>query len=933
VKLIIDIAEELKRLGVEAQRRGNSLRIRCPYHDDDNPSCDISQERQFFTCRACHVSGDAVTLVSRLAGEARHVTLSRLESLDDKPVETAAIIRYAEQIWTAKELLRQLHLRGVSDDTIKRFFLGEHNGRVTIPIANASGMYVNIRQYAPGEKLAPKTLNLKGRGAARIYPFEQLQYPRILFTGGEIKALAGLERLNEHGIGCVTLTAGENEWAPKFEEYFRGKQVWMGLDIDTTGKRAAEYRCARLQNMASWVGNVDWPLDISKYPNGDLNDAIAEGVDLLALLEATPQWVSTLRGVVATGDDEEELSEISIKDAMQASMATKRFKSRVVVTAVAQDPFYAPKEVIPVCTRDQTFCSACPVFLSQPESAMTIHPESTSIVAIMNGGDENLVKEIGKALGVPDCPIVKYDITNRYKVQEARVQRALNLTAQDSDKMAVSTIMVDRETELNETYEITGRSIPHPRTQRCVAVVSNTTAVADALTGFELTKPEELERFRPREWSVESIDEVLDPIYEELSRNVTRIYERKTLHQLIDLAYHSALAFNVRGVSQKGVAEILVVGDRGQGKSETAQNLQRFYGLGERVDCKNATVAGLLGGLEQIGGTWFIHWGVIPQHDRRLVILEELKGMREDVFSKLTDMRSSGEAELPKIIRQKAQARTRLVVLSNARSDRGIEAYPYGVDAVVELIGAAEDIRRFDVCMVLTRKDVDHNVIHEIRENAPETFTAEQARRLVLWCWTRDISKIDVSDETVAMAVAQSKLLCDEFTDSVPLFDHGGARFKLLRLACAVAGRTYSTDPSYERLIVRPCHVEWVAKFLRDEYTRPTHGYSALTERARRQENLVDKEAVTTQLAVLPNVKSTLEQLLHTDELEAKDLCDWCGWQTEEANIAIGKLVQNNALTRKGRSYQKTPPFVNMLRHLVANPPERPEHLNGHAQY
>ena len=72
--------------------------------------------------------------------------------------------------------------------------------------------------------------------------------------------------------------------------------------------------------------------------------------------------------------------------------------------------------------------------------------------------------------------------------------------------------------------------------------------------------------------------------------------------------------------------------------------LMDHYKLGARHECKNATSAGLLGGLQQLGSRWFVSWGIIPMHDKRLVVLEEIKGTPIEVLAKLTDMRSSGIA-------------------------------------------------------------------------------------------------------------------------------------------------------------------------------------------------------------------------------------------------------------------------------------------------
>lgn len=926
---LIDAEAELKKLGIEIQAYGKFLRIRCPFHDDGNPSCDVSQEKQNFTCRACQVHGSLITLLTRLSGKSTHELIASLDSAQDRPIEASLVMRYHQRIWSAKKLLEELYKRGVSDATIKLFLLGEDEGRITIPIANYQGMFINIRKYLPGATDEAKTKNLKGRAKKpQIYPFSQLRYEKILITGGEIKALAGIERLNQHDIGVVTITCGEGEWPVQLEDFFQGKHLWVGLDIDDVGVKAQSFRCARLASIASWVGGVTWPLNKIQYPTGDLNDFVHEGGDLLGLLEATSEWEGVI--IVPPGvPTNEAVEEIPIKDAMAARMAGRRFKSRVSVTAVSEDAYFIPKGVLPKCDRSQSSCPQCPVFAAKKDTEFDVPVESTAILAMMETKHDALADEIRKSLGIPSCSSVTFEEKSRYRVDVSRIQRAINLTQQDSDKTAVPAVLVNQDIELNETYEVVGRVVPHPKTQQCFAIISGAKPVADALANFTLKDPDDLLRFRPVEWTRDSIDQVLDPIYEELSRNVTFIYERKPMHQLVDLAYHSALAVRIGEHVQKGIVEVLILGDSGQGKSWVAENLRQFYGVGERVDCKNATIAGLMGGCEQIAGTWFVQWGIIPQQDRKIVTLEELKGMRPEVFAKMTDMRSSGVAEIPKIVRRKAQARTRLIALSNARKNGALSMnYSYGVNALSELVGSAEDLRRFDACFIADRRDVDAKLLNQIRDAVPATFTGDQARKLILWCWTRTIDQVIVEKETITSLMHASDALCEDFTDTIPILDRGSTRFKLLRLATALAGRTFSASEDSELMIVRPCHVEWVANFLRAEYSKSTHGYLEISKRAKKQDTILDEKAVIVQICTSKHAASLVENLIGADSIENQDVMDWCGWDKDEAGILISNLVRNNALTRDGRAYRKTSSFAILLRVLADSPAafERPEH-------
>lgn len=39
------------------------VRMRCPFHDDNDPSAAVNHDLQGFECKGCHVKGDAVKLL------------------------------------------------------------------------------------------------------------------------------------------------------------------------------------------------------------------------------------------------------------------------------------------------------------------------------------------------------------------------------------------------------------------------------------------------------------------------------------------------------------------------------------------------------------------------------------------------------------------------------------------------------------------------------------------------------------------------------------------------------------------------------------------------------------------------------------------------------------------------------------------------------
>lgn len=927
----INVLAELERIGWDyLWASETTVKVKCAFHDDKHPSGVINIEKRNFRCytAGCDHSCDFISFLARALKTTRAVVYADLASRykleTAKIIEGTTVERYHAGIWKAQPFLKALHDRGITNEDIRAYRLGEDRGRITIPIKNAHGVYVNVRRYLPGAPGPEKMRNTKGHGTPRLYPIEQMTYSQIAICGGELKAIAAAKQLNPAGIGAVCVTAGEGDWPMHLNEQFRGKErIWVCYDIDDAGQKASMGVCNILSRYTPWIGNVALPLDRDAYPTGDVNDFIVANGDLVALLKATPQWLPAHTNTAPEG----KVEEIALSKAFTTEGSHKRLQVKGVVSAMDQTPYIIPSEVLPVCDRSQKFCSFCPVYSAENQT-FKISPESPALLEMVNSNTESIRSACMSEIGVPSmCRVVSFEAKQYYNIEEVRLSPELEMTARNTDRAMLPAIAIGKGLELNETYFFTGRMHPHPSTQQSTLVISGYEIAQDALSSYTPSKEDQLTIFSPEEWTVDALQEKLNHIYEDLAANVTRIYQRQALHLIIDLVYHSPLFLPFDGRTEKGWLEALIVGDSSQGKSEATKHLMHHYGLGAKVECKNASVAGLLGGLQQIAGKWFVTWGVIPTHDKRLVVMEEVKGASQDVLSKLTDMRSSGIAEIPKIEKRRAHARTRLIWLSNPRSNASMSSYNYGIEVLPELIGGLEDIRRFDVALIVSANEIDPIELNKLASSRPSishVYTSDLCRALVLWVWTRDETQIEFTDTATQSVLKYATKLCEQFTDSIPLIDRGSMRTKLARLAAALAGRTFSCKDNLT-LLVRECHVEYVYSLLVSIYSSEVFGYDSLTAAIKATHTLKDPERIQHHIENTPFPQDVVDSLLHTTKIELQDIQDWCGWDRNGAMQLVSFLVRKRALARDGRAYRKTPEFIRLLKGMDID--DRPSHI------
>lgn len=943
----INALAELDRLGwAYAPLSETEVRIKCPAHEDNTPSASLSVEKRQWKCHAsqCSASGDIVSLIALATGVNRTTVLVDLATRYDidagRYLDPSMVEQYAAHLKESGPFLKALRDRGVTEEMMAEARLGYWDGRITIPVFDLAGRLVNVRRYLPGAPGHLKMHNTKGYGAPVIYrPRDLADHRRVWLCGGEMKALVVghmMAARPELDAGAIAVTAGEGTWDHKWDALLRGKEIFVCMDVDHAGRKATRNLARSLVRAADKVRLVRLPLDAVKYAKGDVNDWVGrEGATLDDLVKV----MDSAELVRLEGDQpavDSPARRIELVHACQPDNVRQRLELEGVVTAIETTPYLVPHAVRVSCTRDQPGCTLCPVHLQEPDPdggfvEMQVPATSTAVLELMQSPKSAQRQALLDALQMPRCKVAEFHVASHHVCRDARLTPQLTMRSEGGNNVLQPAMIVGADVELNVPYLFGGVLHSHPKTHQATLVLDRATETQDSLTSFRPTSSElgSLTMFRPSEWTVESVSRRLDAVQEDLEHNVTRIFGRRLLHLIVDLTYHSVMSMVLGGRQTNGWINALIVGDSSQGKSETTMRMIEHFRVGERVECKNATIAGLLGGLQQIGSRWFVSWGVIPTHDRRLVVLEEVKGAPVEVIARLTDMRSSGVAEIPKIERRRAHARTRLIFVSNPRSSRPMSAFNFGIEAIHELVGGLEDVRRFDVATVLTAGRVAQATMKQAgRVGVPHVHTSDLCNRLIMWAWTLHQEDVLFDSGAEDATERSSDALCSRYTEALPLIDRGTTRAKVARLAAAAAARTFSTDASMERLLIRGCHVAYAELLLREAYDDPDMGYEEFSRATTRVNTVVDPVTVRRKLESTRHPRALIDRLLHQDVINGQDLQDLCELDRDNAQKILSFLVISHCLVRNDRyGYRKTSSFIELLRAARVDAP-----VGGQAQ-
>lgn len=421
---------------------------------------------------------------------------------------------------------------------------------------------------------------------------------------------------------------------------------------------------------------------------------------------------------------------------------------------------------------------------------------------------------------------------------------------------------------------------------------------------------------------MKKIKEKLDEIYSDLETNVTNIYQRRELHFLYDLAWHSILQFEFKEqLITRGWVEVLVVGDTRCGKTKTAERLLRHYQAGELGTGENTSVAGLLGGMQQINRHWSIVWGKYPRNDGRIILIDEASNLSVEAIANFATARSEGVARITKIQTEQTLCRTRAAWISNPRTGRDgtsrpIAGYDYGVVSIPELIGRQADVARFDAACVVANGEIDEGVIFQGPSSTARVrhkFTSTHCHSLVMWAWSRKPEHVTILREAEQEIFLRSKVLASKYHDSIPLIKLEELPEKLARLSTALAARLFDS-PDGIKLVVRPEHVQYISNFLEQLYNKPSMGYDQYSKKLFEAESLPNPGEVIER--VKPYGVELVSGLLSYDVIRQNVLEDLTGLDRDQVRGLLSFLVRSRCLRPEHAWYRKSAPFIKLLKQI-----------------
>lgn len=906
----------------------------CPLHNDHTRSASINIEKGVFYCNVCG-GMRMTTLMGRKAewipAEGRGGNNGNNPNLNGsangKPqrILTEGMIGgWHSALMSDASALRWLReRRGITQETIAKYEIGRVEQRLySIPVRSLEDEIWNVRFYNPSPDAGKRKIwSEAGYGSPpRLYPIAVTAWdsPYYICLGGEWDSLITLQ----NDYVAITRTAGEDFWDAAWSSYFKDRIFYLGHDKDAKGVRANQVVGMQLEKVAD-VRVIEWPYDYAEKHGKDATDFFMDHAasEFQGLLDEAKPFSKRKRQ-----RQTEDIPTVTVLDTFDSTRVGDPVK---IITTIKgrKDPGYSiPKKVHLVCTRDLgQKCLTCPMNANEGDAVVNVEPDDPAVLAMIDAETARVREVIAEGFGVPGgkCSKLQQEVEEHQAVEVLFGRPALdfydgsNEDARRGEYKNIKITSVGRhDTFANNTVAALGALQPNPRTQGNEFLAHSLETLETSVDRFTIGSKsiQMMKRFQPKNQTpLKKIGEIARA----LSAHVTKIQGRPEMHALMDLTFHSILSFSFAGeVVPRGWLDTLILGDTGTGKSTAARRLVHHYRAGEIVSCEAASFAGVVGGLQQMGGRdWAVTWGAIPINDRRIVFLDEVSGLTTEEIAQMSDIRSSGQAKLTKIQQEVTWSRTRLCWMGNPRGAT-MANFTYGVNALSPLIGNAEDVARFDLVMAVTIDDVPVTTINQRHDSGELRYTEEACHTLLMWAWTRQPEHVTWAKGAEDAVFKAAVDFANVYIEDPPLILPSSVRIKVARVAVAIAARLFSTDDeTHERVIVTTEHVEAAVQFINILYGMDVFGY-----RERSRQILADKaEAVEKAVEIKQYLKGRpmlAKHLRSAGKFRRQDLEELMNISREEANGIINTLYEARMVRRHLGDIYVEPTLHTILREL-----------------
>jgi hypothetical protein len=276
-------------------------------------------------------------------------------------------------------------------------------------------------------------------------------------------------------------------------------------------------------------------------------------------------------------------------------------------------------------------------------------------------------------------------------------------------------------------------------------------------------------------------------------------------------------------------------------------------------------------------------------------------------------VRSSGRAQITKIVSQETSARTRLIWISNPLDGRTIKEMHNGaIEGIQQLVKNPEDLARFDLAMSAASDEVESSVINAVDPpKVKHRYTTDRCSELIAWAWSRKVDDITWVDGTEEYVLEVAEKMGSRYVPDPPLIQTENLRVKLARIAVAIAIRLFNSDETGEKVVVGNEHVYAAAELLHMLYSDSRFGYLDHSRKTLRDRAQAEENSRQCRLYLAGN-ESVLHGLLSVrgGNFKLRDFEEFAAMHRDEAQDAVRTLMSLKMVQRMSKGYIRMDPAL-----------------------
>jgi len=968
----VDVEAEYRRMGIEIIGRPNAkgwLQCRSPYCRDKNPSAGVnvssgsyrgwfmifnqanggsieqSSRRSFFDMAADHLPGMFGDFKQVLYHYAKQTGVDLGGRSSGKPPTEEDVQKCQEDL--TQDVRDHLHAkRGLTDETLEKFKIGWHvkKGRNSIPVYDEHDNLVNIRYH--NSKKTPKTLNTTGFGEARLWNLNELvsqsEGATIVITEGEFDGML-VEQVTE--LTTVSPTNGCKSFMREWVPFFKGYHVVIMFDCDHAGRDAVNKLV--LPTFKKFIDSGDvlsikvvWLYEKEVSGEKDFTDYIVKSGgsrdSVNKLILATEKHVYGSPEVKV-----EEATKVSSFTAINDSRyAGKKIETDLYIFGENSESYHAPTEfIVSNCPKlEKSKCHGRDDWDWHCDEPIKIPPGDRIQLAAVASSDKQMIGALRDyCCDKNQRPSITIYDNNRMTVQELFAHQVLSHSSLTHDELVEKAVYVMSGNMIPiGQYNAVGYLRTNPKNQKPTLFIDRLTPQKEDWQSFNLEKAKKSLRHIQKYKSGE--------ILKTLSHNVTNIYQRDEIHLVVMLTLLSPRRYSFDDEPIRGWLNSVIIGDTGTGKTQVAERICNYAGVGSKISGMTSSRTGITYGIEADEKRgWRLKAGELLKMSKQALVIDESQDIEEQDLKTMAESCDSGRLTINRIRSKTYEAETRCLLICNPKmkyrtaNQRTMDSFRYGCQSVMDIFPKMM-LRRIDLYCFVASFDIKNKedlYLHR-KEKTESIISPQQLRDFIYYSWNLRPDQIYISDEITAKLKASALELSNEFgkCSDLPICYPEDFRKTFCRLVIAYAVFDLSSYDDFQTTAATETHILHLKKFLRMMYTAQncrlndysstyadSHEVSDFKEAIREIQEYFD-EHPERHLRVLTCLNEILK--LDTEDKEKvsqKYLSDLCECERTAIYVGLKFFIQKKYI-KSERGYKPSIKLIRLKNYVEQNCPE-----------